>query len=100
MQVPYRVYSIDLTNATPSAGAELVAAGQTIGEVALFQLPANASVELAFGRQDFFNVATPFKAEPTGHDEGIFYRNLVPQPGVVLQFVVVWGTTKLSIVQQ
>lgn len=97
-KVPYSVYAVDLS-AVKADPTVLVPQGMNVGELILFIMPANAQIELSIGTQDFFLVNAPFMMEPTGHDEGIYYRNLVGQPATVLQFVVVPAGAKFNVVQ-
>lgn len=97
----YRVYSINLTAITPAAGTEVVSSSQRMAEVDILSVPANTTIELAFGATaDFFIVDDKFYSAPKGEDVqsgSLRYRNLVAQPGVVLQLIVSFDTGILAV---
>lgn len=96
----YSVVSVDLGTVTPPEGRDLVKPGQYLGELAILAVPSGSSLELALGATaDWFTIAAPFTMEPDSDDlanVGLRIRNLVAQPGVVLQLLLVFGRSRLG----
>lgn len=95
----YSVITVDLSQATGNNGTTIVEKGQSIAEIDIFGMPANATMELALGlTTDFFFVA-PCTMEPDdaeAQNNSLRYRNLVPQPGVTVQLVVSFAGSKFN----
>jgi hypothetical protein len=92
----YRVKTLDLSVATPNDGVAIVAPGQTISEIAVLYMPVGNQFQLKLGTDntDFFTIQREFSMEPASIREkgsGIFFRNLVPQAGVTVELILVFG---------
>lgn len=96
----YKVIPVDLSVVTPANGTTIVEQGQTMDELFVLLWPTNAVMEIALGlTSDFFFVGTMFAMEPQGDDlaaNSLRYRNLIAQPGLAVQVVVVFGGNKLA----
>lgn len=97
----YRVITVDLSQATPDIGKELVPSSQRIAEVDILYMPTGATIELALGSSaDFFTVQDRFYAAPKGDDVqggSLRYRNLTPQAATSIQVLVSFETGNLNV---
>lgn len=97
--MPYRVVKLDLSAITPET--QIAPAQTQITELFVLDIPLGQSFGLKVGRNsDFITITRPFSMEPTGEQEsnnGLFWKNDVAQPGIVVELVVATGTAAQKI---
>lgn len=87
------VNNLDLSVATGINGNELMSRGSQFSGVTCMNVPEGNEFELRYGQNPWMKIPRAFTAKPRGIDStsGFYWRNLVAQPGVVVQLVVERG---------
>lgn len=98
--MPYKVASIDLTAVTDPNNPDVLVGnagqeGKKIVEVIVLDMPVGQQFDLRLGRiNDYFTVSKSFSMKPQADTEqsyGLYYRNLIPQAGVVVQIIIAYN---------
>lgn len=97
----YNVESLDLAAATANqtTGNQLMGRGERFSEVVALNVPEGNSFQLRYGTNPWFTVPRAFTSKPRGSDgnEGLYWRNVAAQPGVVVELIVTRGGAELGV---
>ena len=97
----YNVENLDLSAVTPNqtTGVQLMGRGERFSEVVALAVPEGNSFQFRYGTNPWFTVPRPFTSKPRGADgtEGLFWRNTVAQPGVVVEVIITRGGAELGV---
>ncbi len=74
----YRIYTLDCAATSVGIRTRIIDIGQVIEEVVILSVPANITIQLAFGDGPLFDVTGPVSFQPRGADDaqrGLYWQN-------------------------
>lgn len=96
----YDVKVLDLSAIV--AETRLVEPGKRVVEIFVLDMPIGNQLKLRLGTNiAFITVSKPFSLEPTAeydNNNGVFWRNDIPQAGVVVELIIVYGDKLAALV--